>query len=538
MINIIERGGIHKTKHEFGPFNRKYTPKRNKKRALIVQRGVYSEHSFAGLNSPSRGRHVKNTARHPFLARLGLQRAAWRLKRLGRLIGVQVTEMSERKGFVRRFLEVQPDPWVELGRQFADQVVESGNRDSVARGMADANKRYTAPRPVTPGPVPHFVVEFVDEKFCFLDVVEPEMILELYTDIVSRMPEGMIPEVGDYQSFDPSDKDGTTGSRVRMSKGKIVEVQRLPTKWEGPYKNWDKPEPPKPGQFSGFNRYRTVKISSDTVLKPGEAVVCLPDGTFEPFMGRGATPHYGGPYPEDYVDTLSIAFGVPKDFFDNESERPSMGFIPKGKLTLGDIRGIGEPRYDPVDWQLPPATPAPGRTIEHLAPGFDLITDTISRPIEGELLPVSMGWRIVKASELLNIRLPFETVNETDTSKEVKMTDKKRDILHIVVEGDADWTPTQEDMKLVSELFQDAVDSDKPGIIVTRSGITASVLSVSEGVEVKITKAQVTKDDMAKRIDSTAPEDCIAKHPVHPSPDDIDEAIAESQAALDSKDKQ
>jgi hypothetical protein len=401
MINIIERGGIHKTKHEFGPFNRKYTVKRNKKRALIVQRGVYSEHSFAGLNSPSRGRHVKNTARHPFLARLGLKRAAWRLKPLGRLIGAQVTEMSERTGFVRRFLTTKPDPWVELGSEFADQVVENGNRHSIAQEMADVDKRQVELQPATKGPVPHFVVEFVDEQFCFLDVVEPEMILELYADIVSRMPEGMIPQVGDYQSFDPSNKDGTTGSRVRMHNGKIVEVQRLATKWEGPYKNLNTPEPPKPGPFSGFSRYRTVKVSSDTVLKPGEAVVQLPDGTFEPFLGRGTTPHYDKPYEEDYVDTLSITFGLPKDFLDpRHPERQSMGFIPEGK-----------------------------RTIEHINETTNLITDSFCEP-SPEPLKSSKGWEMVRFVDLKLASGPKEVVDgdvERKTSESVKESDTKKE---------------------------------------------------------------------------------------------------------------
>lgn len=442
MINILQRGGIHRTKHEFGPFNRKYTKKRNKKRALIIQRGVYSEHSFSGLNSPSRGRHVKNTARHPFLARQGLKRAAWKWKRLGRLIGEQVTEMSEREGFVRRFLKAQPD----------------------------TDKRQTTPRPVTPGPVPHFEVELVDDKFCFLDIVEPEMILELYADIVSRMPDGMIPQVGDYQSFDPWDKDGSTGSRVRMHNGKIVEVQQLATKWEGPYKPLVKI-----GRDKGWDIWRATplfKTLSEEVrllraktvtgiaagpLKPGEAVICLPDGTFEAFLGRGATPHYGQPYEEDYVETLSIAFEVPKGFLDNESDRPSIGFIPKGKLTEGDIRGI-KPRYDLPEWTLPPATPVPGRTIEHLAPGLNLITDTIQHPRKDE------------------------SVNVTDTEEEVKMTNK-RDILHIVLEDGLNLTVDQ--MSKLTKSFADFMRDPESNVVTTASGISLKIITVEEGQDIR-----------------------------------------------------
>lgn len=100
------------------------------------------------------------------------------------------------------------------------------------------------------------------------------------------------------------------------------------------------------------------------------------------------------------------------------------------------------------------------------------------------------------------------------------MTTKKRDVLHIVVDESDGWIPTVKNMSQLCELFQDALADEKGGIIVTRSGVTATVLSVSEGCEVKITRAQVTQDDMAKRIDSTASEDSIAKHPAHPSSPD------------------
>lgn len=345
-MNIIQRGGIHRTKHEFGPFNRKYTPKRNKKRALIVQRGMYSKHSFAGLNSPSRGRHLR-PARHPFLARLALKRAVCRLRGLGSLIGEQITEASQRKGFVRSMFEAQPVTYASI------------------------------PRPVTEGPVPNFVVELVDEKFCFLDVVEPEMILELYADIASRMPEGMIPQVGDYQSFDPSDKDGTTGSRVRIHKGKIVEVQRLPKKWEGPYKMLEKTDEVREGwnvwrttqMFETLREARTVSGIANEPLKAGEAVVINPDGTYSPFKG----------VPLEGVRRMWLV-QQPEELIDDKSNQ-SIGYIPAGEVSAAELRNL-EPVPSTTEWQLPPATPVPGRTIERINETTNLVTDPFCESVK------------------------------------------------------------------------------------------------------------------------------------------------------------
>lgn len=398
MIKILKRGGIHRTKHEFGLFNRKFKPKSNKKRALIVWRGVYGKNLFMGLGIPTHCRPLKKLTRHPFL-----QRQAF--KHLGSCMAHQVRRASERPGFVRRLFEMQQDT--------SNQLFKPEDF-----------------KPVTDGPVPNFVVELVDEHFCFLDVVEPEMILELYADIVSRMPEGLIPQVGDYQSFDPSDKDGTTGSRVRIHKGKIVEVQQLPTKWEGPYKGSVDPEP-KPNPYSmGFNRYVTGKVSGDTVLKPGEAVICLPDGTFEPFLrrGRGMTPHYGQPPEEDYADALRVAFEVPKELLDSEPKRPSMGYIPKGKISMAELRNL-EPIYGLPELPIPPASEVPGRTITQINENTTLITDSFREPV----LPEGKhGWCLVDTLDLVIQpgpkpvvegdveRKTSKTVNESDTEDGVK----------------------------------------------------------------------------------------------------------------------
>jgi hypothetical protein len=115
-MKIIERGGIHRTKHEFGPFNRKHTPKHNKKRALIVQRGVYSEHSFAGLRVPSHYRNMKNLALHPFIARQ-------KLKLLGRALANSVLAMSQGEGFSRRYFTAIAADKIQAG----EAVVHTGD---------------------------------------------------------------------------------------------------------------------------------------------------------------------------------------------------------------------------------------------------------------------------------------------------------------------------------------------------------------------------------------------------------------------------
>jgi len=470
MINIITRGGIHRTKHEFGPFNRKYKPKRNKKRALIVHRGVYSEHAFSCGTMPARSRGMKNLSRHPFLARQGLKRAAWKWRSLGRLIGEQVHEQSQRKGFVRQFLEVKPE-----GQLFSPE---------------DFMK-------ATEGPVPHFEVDFVDEKFCFLDIVEPETILKLHTDIVSRMPFGLIPQNGDFLSFDPDDPEGETGSRVRMHNGKIVEVQRQPTKWHGPYKMLEKTDEVRKGwnvwratpMFKTLREARTISGVASEPLKAGEAVVINKDGTFSPFRGMSISMHPGA-LNEDLAQSLQVMFEVPEALLNPEPRHKSMGFVaPDGFLS-------GDATYDTSEWQMPPMMSTSGRTITRINDNTNLITDSYR-----------------------------ETVNESDTEEEVNMTDKKRDILHIVIDDSDGWNPTEDEMRQLSELFQDVLEDEKGGIIVTRSGVTATVLSVSEGCEVKVTKAQVTQDDMAKRIDSTVSET------EKPAPrDDIESTLADLTA--------
>lgn len=381
MIRILQRGGIHRTKFEFGPFNRKFGPKRNKKRAVIVHRGVYSEHAFG--SRPTHCRKMKDLRRPPILQRQGL-------KRLSRVMSNNIRRVSQREGFVRRLLTPVSDPWVDLGSQFATQAVESGGREGFLRQFdAEPKGQLFSPevlKKVTEGPVPHHEVDFVDEKFCFLDIIEPEMILELYADIMSRMPSGLIPQNGDFLSFDPDAKEGDTGSRVRMHNGKIVEVQRMPTKWVGSYavpqdtgekrKGWNIWE------IKGLPFNKTMKVKVDTggrTLEPGEAIICNPDGTYSPFKGASITMR-SETGTDDFIEVLRGVFSVPKELIDDKPKHQSIGYIPKGKITLAELRNL-EPVPSTTEWQLPPATPVPGRTIEHINETTNLVTNTFRETV-------------------------------------------------------------------------------------------------------------------------------------------------------------
>lgn len=354
MIRILQRGGIHRTKFEFGLFNRKHKPKHNKKRALIVHRGVYSVTArlFACGGRPTHVRKMKDLRKPPILQRQGL-------KRLCRVMSRNLREVSQREGFVWQLFDTEPK-----NQLFSSEVV----------------------RKATEGPVPHHEVDFVDEKFCFLDILEPEMILKLYADIVGRMPSGLIPQNGDFLSFDPDDTEGETGSRVRMHLGKIVEVQRMSTKWVGPYavpqdtgekhKGWNIWE------LKGLPFNKTMKVKVDTggrTLEPGEAIICNPDGTYTPFKGASITmrSETGG---DDFIEVLRGVFSVPKELIDDKPKHQSIGYIPKGKITLAELRNL-EPVPSTTEWQLPPATPVPGRTIEHINETTNLVTDTFRETV-------------------------------------------------------------------------------------------------------------------------------------------------------------
>lgn len=409
MIRILKRGGIHRTKHEFGLFNSKYKPKRNKKRALIVWRGVYSKHSFAGLGIPTRCRQqLKKLTRHPFFTRQAF-------KRLGRCMAHQVRLTSERPGFVRRLFEMQQDTSNQV---FKPEWIHT---------MPDS-------------PVPSFVVELVDEHFCFLDVVEPDMLLALYADIQSKMPEGLLARTGDYLSFDPQDKDGTTGSRVRLNNGKIVEVQLRETKWIGPYGLFEKT----PEKLKGWDIWKAspmFKTMSEEMLaakiitgvaaeplKAGEAVVINPDGTFSPFRGMSINMHPGD-QAEDLAMTIRGMFEVPDELLGLKPE-PSMGYIPKGKISMAELRNL-EPIYGLPELPIPPASEVPGRTITKINENTDLITDSFREPVD-ERPAGSYGWKLVDHLVLKIEPGPkvvvegdvevktSETVNKTDTEKEVK----------------------------------------------------------------------------------------------------------------------
>lgn len=356
MIRILQRGGIARTKFEFGAFNRKHKPKRNKKRALIVHRGVYSQHTFTCGRPPTHSRKGKSLLRHPLFRRQGL-------KRLGRAMSNSLRAAASRKGFVRRFLESatpSPNTWENLGEGFVSQVIGSGGGKSAARTLfetaTDPSKSLFSPQAVrqdTPGPVPWHNVDLVDERYCFVDTVEPEVILKLYADIQSRMPEGLIARTGDYMSFDPADPEGDTGALVRLHEGKVVEVKQRAKKWVGSYlmpqdtgekrKGWNVWEL----KGKPFNKSITIPAGSirDT-LKPGEAIVFNPDGTYSPFKGASLTlrSETGG---DDFMEVVRGLWLVehPEKLVDGKPKHQSIGYIPPASE-------VPEPLKAPRGWEL------------------------------------------------------------------------------------------------------------------------------------------------------------------------------------------
>lgn len=411
MIRILQRGGIHRTKFEFGLFNRKHKPKHNKKRALIVHRGVYSVTArlFACGGRPTHVRKMKDLRKPPIIQRQGL-------KRLCRVMSRRLREVSQRDGFVRRLLTPASDPWVDLGSQFVTQAVESGDREGFLRQLYDTEPKGQlfspdVARKATEGPVPHHEVDFVDEKFCFLDILEPEMILKLYADIVGRMPSGLIPQNGDFLSFDPDDTEGETGSRVRMYNGKIVEVQRMPTKWVGPYAvphdTGDKHNGWNIWELKGKPFNKTMEVKVDTggrTLEPGEAVICNPDGTYTPFKGASLTlrSETGG---DDFVEVLRGVFSVPKELIDDKPKHQSIGYIPKGKISMAELRNL-EPIYGLPELPIPSASEV--QEPLNASRGWELV----------EFIDVKLasGPREVQEGDVE--RKTSETVNKTDIDKE------------------------------------------------------------------------------------------------------------------------
>jgi len=75
------------------------------------------------------------------------------------------------------------------------------------------------------------------------------------------------------------------------------------------------------------------------------------------------------------------------------------------------------------------------------------------------------------------------------------MTQQKRDVFHVTVEGNEDWQPTIEDMQQVRDLFMDAALAPSgESVIVTRQGIEVhlDVESVQEGEQVDLISVTVS----------------------------------------------
>lgn len=88
----------------------------------------------------------------------------------------------------------------------------------------------------------------------------------------------------------------------------------------------------------------------------------------------------------------------------------------------------------------------------------------------------------------------------------------KRDILHITVGDEANgWTPTQDDMAYIENIFKGAVIVEgEPQVIVTTAGVKVKVLSIEEGSDVRVVAAHVDQE-MADTLSTEADPDLVPR---------------------------
>lgn len=133
-----------------------------------------------------------------------------------------------------------------------------------------------------------------------------------------------------------------------------------------------------------------------------------------------------------------------------------------------------------------------GRTI----PVFKLAGLTIEE-VNPELLVAIQISGVAISNETGVLQQHFEIELDSVEAAKVIKPKGKRDILHLTF--DRELGLTDADILQVQELFKKAIEDPSGAIITTIDGISADVLNISEGAEIRLVSAHI-KDDVIYEI--------------------------------------
>jgi hypothetical protein len=133
-----------------------------------------------------------------------------------------------------------------------------------------------------------------------------------------------------------------------------------------------------------------------------------------------------------------------------------------------------------------------GRTV----PVFKLVGLTLPE-LDQELLAAIQVAGVAIEAHTGVLQQYFEVeIDEVEAAKVVKPAGK-RDILHLTF--DRDLGLTDADILQVQEMFKAAIEDPHGAIITTIDGVSADILSISEGAEIRLVSAHI-KDDVIYEI--------------------------------------
>lgn len=107
---------------------------------------------------------------------------------------------------------------------------------------------------------------------------------------------------------------------------------------------------------------------------------------------------------------------------------------------------------------------------------------------------VSVAVNLIADSTNVNLMVHLYAYVDLPTIKPVQRT-----VMHIAV-GDADWEPTSEELNLVADLFTTAKSKLGNGVVVTRHGITCTLVEVQETTDIKVVSVHATKEEENKNV--------------------------------------
>jgi hypothetical protein len=128
----------------------------------------------------------------------------------------------------------------------------------------------------------------------------------------------------------------------------------------------------------------------------------------------------------------------------------------------------------------------------HTIPVFNLVGLKINE-LDPELLATIQLCSASWTSQTGVLQQYFEIeIDEVDAGKVVKPRKDKRDIIHLTVDKEMDFSTA--DLQFMAELFKDASLQEDGAVVITQSGIRAEVLTISEGAELRLVSAHVQSD--------------------------------------------